>query len=368
MNNEKIRVLHIGLDAYLGGIETYLLKIATYIDKEKYQFDFLSYYNFKPYFMKELKDLGSNFYYITHRKKNYIKYILDLNALYEKEHFDIVHCHLNSLSSIEPCLIALKYKCKVIVHSRNAGNIVSLKSRLLHKLNYYILPKKKICAVAVSDLAGKWMFGENSDFIVLNNGVNTTSFAYNEQYRNIVREELKISEQQEVIIHVGAFRYQKNHDFIIDIFCEYVKKHPSAILLLVGEGDLIVQTKDKVSRLNIQNKVKFLGNRKDIPKLLSASDKFLFPSYYEGFPNALLEAETSGLYCIVSNTITTQAMLPNLCTSLSLEEPASKWAEELSENHVDDRKCAKKIVENAELDISGEMKRLTELYYKLLCK
>lgn len=368
MSRGKIHILHVGIDSHLGGIETYLLKIATYINKEKYQFDFLAFKGKDPCFRKELEGLGCQFYFIEQRKNNYFRYISDLKKLFLNNSFDIVHCHLNSLSCIEPCMFALKKGNKVIVHSRNAGNIVSLKSRVLHRINYYCLPKKKICCVAVSDYAGEWMFGKKVNFTVLNNGLDVEKYAYSEKSRKEIRKELEILDKQEVIIHIGAFRSQKNHDFIIEIFNEYLKIYPKTLLLLVGDGNLLSKIKDKVSCLHIQKNVRFLGNRKDIPELLSASDKFLFPSYYEGFPNALLEAETSGLYCVVSNTITTQAMLPDFCTSLSLEDSTSKWVEKLGENPINNRSCAKKIVENAELDISGEMRRLTELYNKLLCK
>lgn len=366
MNERKIRVLHVGIDSHLGGIETYLLKIATYIDKEKYQFDFLAFKGSEPCFRKELEELGCHFFYIEPRRKNYMAYLRDLNALYDKEDFDIVHCHLNSLSCIEPCMIALKKGYKVIVHSRNAGNIVSLKSRILHKMNYYCLPKKKIYCVAVSDFAGQWMFGKKGKFTVLNNGLNVERYKFSETSRNKIRKELKLSNEQEVIIHIGAFRTQKNHDFLIDVFKEYLKDNPTSVLILVGDGPLKEKIHSKVCELKIDKNIVFLGQRSDIPELLSAADKFFFPSYYEGFPNALLEAEASGLYCVVSDTITRQAMLSNMCYSVALKDPITKWTSALGRKVNWDRNTGTQKVKQARLDISGEMQRLDDIYIKII--
>lgn len=367
MNRRKIKVLHVGISQYLGGIETYLLKIATYSNKEVFQYDFLSYHGITPCFTKELMNMGCKFFYITPRKKNYVKFIYDLKKLYEREKYDIVHCHLNSLSSIEPCLVALKSGSKVIVHARNAANMVSFHSKLLHHINYHLLPKGRICCAAVSDLAGEWMFGKDSRFIVLNNGLDTDRYRFNEISRKEVREKLNIDDNREVIMHIGAFRTQKNHTFLIDVFKEYLDKFPSALLLLVGDGELKEAIKEKVARLKITDSVLFLGRQNDIPQLLSAADKFLFPSFYEGFPNALLEAETAGLLCVVADSITRQAMIGDLCTCVSLDDPIDKWVSALGQPHeLTKRVNAAELIKKAGLDISSEMKRLFDVYIKLV--
>lgn len=362
--NKKIRVLHVGIDSHLGGIESYLKKITDNIDKNKFQFDFLAYEGTLPCYYEELKKKGCKFYFICSRKKNLFKNIMDLNRLFKNDKFDIVHCHFNSLSYITPCIIALKYNNKVIVHSRNAGCLKSLKTKILHKINYYRMLKLNITRVAVSDLAGRWMFGKKK-FIVLNNGIDIKKYKFSYDSRKKIREEMKIGEDQEVIIHVGAFRKQKNHEFLIQVFSEYNKLHRNSILLLIGEGELKTKVLEMAQKFNIEKNCIFMGNRKDINEVLSAADKFIFPSLYEGFPNALLEAETSGLLCIVSDTITNQVIVQDIAYKVSLRASIEEWVANLEREKVKDREnCARKIEEN-KLGVYDEINRLEKLYYNV---
>lgn len=363
MSEKRIRVLHVGLDTRLGGIETYLLKISRNIDREKFDFSFLAYDNEKPCFYDELKTLGCSFYFVRSRRASFPGNRKDIRELYRKEHFDIVHFHLNSLTYITPVTEAVRCGIPVIAHSRNAGASAGSSSKLFCALNRIIFPYSKVTLAAVSDKAGEWMFGERRNVTILNNGLDTSRYVFSPEKRAVVRSALSLGEQ-EVIIHVGAFREQKNHRFLVSVFNEYHKKHGSSVLLLVGTGELMDEIRKEVSSRSLSSSVIFLGQRNNLPDLLSASDKFLFPSFYEGFPNALLEAETSGLRCIVSDAITKEACLENsIC--LSLSSPVSEWVEALEKPSLTNREAYAGIVEDHGFGIKREMERLGKLYYNL---
>lgn len=362
---KKIRVLHVGLDTHCGGIETYLMKISSNIDRSRFEFSFLAYDDEKPCFFNELSALGCKFHFVRSRRKSWFGNAKDIRNLLEKEKYDIIHCHLNSLTYITPALEGLKAGAKVIIHSRNGGSSIGSSSRILGTINRCRMPWDKVTCVAVSDLAGKWMFGKNRSFTVLNNGLDTSKYGFSNEDRTVVRKELSIPQSSEVIATVGAFRTQKNHSFIIDVFKEYHQKHKDSILLLVGEGELKEEIKRKVSENNIEGNVVFAGLRTDIPAVLSASDKYLFPSLYEGFPNALLEAETSGLLCVASTTITKQVCLDN-CIRVSLDAPVSDWVTALEHPLVSDKSGCIEMVEKAGFGIKDEITRLENLYTSLV--
>lgn len=360
---KKIRILHVGLDTNLGGIETYILKISTYIDKNQFEFAFLAYDNIKPCFYDELSNMGFKFYFVRSRRKSLIGNRTDLKNLFRKEHFDILHYHLNSLTYITPITLALHSGIRVIAHSRNAGAFDGSSSKTLCIINKLIFPYSKVTLVAVSDKAGEWMFGKKKKILVLNNGLNTELYRFSENDRIRIRKELKI-EDKEVLIHVGAFRKQKNHRLLITIFDAYYKVYGNSVLLLVGEGELMDEIKKEVRKKGLGKEVFFLGKRRDLPSLLSSADKFVFPSLYEGFPNALIEAEASGLSCVVSSSITKQACLGNtICVDLNA--PLSSWVSALSNMSITNRKEYADIVEEKGFGIESEIQRLESLYKKL---
>ena len=362
---KRLRVLHVGLDTHLGGIETYLLKISSNINYNCFEFSFLAYDDKKPCFFDELSALGCKFFFVRSRRKSWFGNAKDIRVLFSREKFDIIHCHLNSLTYITPAIEGLRAGAKVIIHSRNGGSAIGSSSRILGSINRFRMPWNKVKCVAVSDLAGQWMFGEHREFTVLNNGLDTEKYRYSEQNREAIRKELGIPSVAEVIANVGAFRTQKNHAFLIDVFKQYHQKHPESWLLLVGEGELEDEIKIKVSEYGIGEKVIFTGKRTDISAILSASDKYLFPSLYEGFPNALIEAETSGLFCVSSSTITEQACLEN-CIRVSLAAPISEWVSALEHPVISDRFGCVEMVEKAGFGIKDEISRLENLYVSLV--
>jgi glycosyltransferase involved in cell wall biosynthesis len=325
-----MKILHYGLTDHLGGIETYLRKITLEMHaKEGLDFYFIIIGNKNPCFYEEFKELGCKFYFVTPRRENYLKNYFELKKIFKKEKFDVCHVHLNSLSYILPVKIASKYSGKVIIHSRNSNVKLGMLSRVLHNLNYFSIPNNAVL-LAVSDLAGKWMFG-NKKFKTVNNGIKIQKYKYNSKNRENLR--LKLGIQDNIVLtNVGAFRYQKNHKFLLEVFKNLLEMNSSYKLLLVGNGVLLDSIKSQVEKLDIVKDVIFLGNRNDIADVLSASDAFIFPSFYEGFPNALLEAHVSNLPTFYSDSITNNIDYPKLSTRISLNKRAEEWARIIDSN------------------------------------
>lgn len=361
-----IKVLHYGLTNNLGGIETYLHKLYTNINKDKFSFDFLMNGSDKPCWHDEFEKMGSNFFYVTPRNINPIKNRKEIDNILDNGKYDIIHCHLNSLSYITPVLSAVKKGVPTIVHSRNAGIPTSKLTRLLHSLNSLRLPKDKISMLAVSDYAGDWMFGAKSNVQVINNGIDVKRYMYNNRARNGIREEFGIGEEY-VVVHVGAMREQKNHDFLLDIFYQVLEKKPDSKLLLVGEGPLKPMIEEKVKKLNIKKQAIFTGNRQDIPAIFSSADVFLFPSLYEGFPNAVLEAQTSGIPCLISDTITDEVMVNKNCRTLSLNKNAEEWANQLlALDTLKDRGSGLDNVMEKGLSVEDEVTKIENIYKRMI--
>ena len=195
--------------------------------------------------------------------------------------------------------------------------------------------------LAPSSEAACYTFGKkqlkNGKVKILHNAIPYRDFIFNCEIREKVRKNLKI-EDKLVIGHIGRFDEQKNHKFLIEIFKEIKKNNENAILLLVGNGSLKEKVRKQVEELKLDDSVIFLGVRKDIPQLLMAMDIFVFPSLYEGMPNTVIEAQATGLKCIISDTITREADITGLVSYTSLNNGIEEWKSKVLNNCQYERK------------------------------
>ena len=219
-----------------------------------------------------------------------------------------------------------------------------------------------------SSLAGEWTYGKKAvterRCIFLKNGIETQKYAYNRAIREGKRKELGITDNF-VIGHIGRFMQQKNHAFLIDIFSAVKKMNPKAKLLLVSEGRLMDEIKQKVSSLGLQNDVLFLGFRNDINELMQAMDVFVLPSLWEGLPFTLVEAQAAGLPCVISDVISDESIVTDLIKKESLKQSAEIWAKKIL-NVYDEttRKDTAYLVKDAGFDIETSAQWLQEFYLK----
>lgn len=333
-----IRILQIGMSDNLGGIETFIINMYRFIDKKQVQFDFIDFTENGICFEEEILSLGGKIYKVPSRKKNIIQNKKQLEKIMKQ--YKIIHYHANTLSYFTPIAIAKKNHLQIILHSHNQWKGKKLKTLILHKMNQLRLPKTNITRYACSDVAAEWLFLKKNLKLttIIKNAVDCEKFRFNKEKRNQLREELGVQEKF-VIGHIGRFSYQKNHDFLIKIFQKYYEKNKNSCLFLFGIGELEEQIKQQVKNLGLEKNVFFFGIKSNTYDYLQAIDLILFPSFFEGFPIVLIEAQAAGVPCLISDTITKQVQLFNFVKPYSLEKKEENWANELSKfeqsNHID---------------------------------
>lgn len=329
---KPIRVLHVFGALNANGAESRVMDIYRHIDRTKVQFDFLIHTEQKGSLENEIIRLGGRIYRIPRfGLKTVFAYNKSVKAFFNSHHeFKIVHGHILSTAFIYQNA-AKKIGVPVrIAHSRcasrteiNAQNIIK---ELCERLaRFYVTDE-----FAVSREAGMSAFGNHNVVSgktkILPNAINTTTYLFNHSKRILKREEFHISNKY-VVGHIGRFEHQKNHDFIIDIFDQVYKRVPNSLLILVGDGELRPIVQDKVNKLGLNNNVIFTGIRSDVPDILQAVDVLVFPSFYEGLPGVVLEAQAAGLPCVISDSITSEVKITNLVEYVSLNKNAAYWAD-----------------------------------------
>lgn len=357
-----IKILHCGLSPNSGGIENYLMKLWNNINHQKFCFVFVDMYEGRACFREQLEKKGCLFYEITHRRENVFKYYKDWKRVLQEADINILHCHFNTLSDITPVLLGLKYGKKVIVHSRSSKMTKSIITSTMHWINFLRLPRKKIQMVAVSEKAGKWLFGKQANFQVINNGVDTGRFCYSIEFRKSLREQYGLQDSF-VVGHVGTFLPVKNHEFTLKIFKEIVTEVDSAKLILIGEGPLKERMLKLARDMGLIDSIIFLGKRDDVAEWYSAMDVMVFPSFFEGFPNAVLEAQSTGLPCVISDVITDEVIKFSFCKKQSLNADVREWAKMILDvREIPDRKGYCYKMEKLRCDTKSEIQKIEYLY------
>lgn len=305
------RILHVCGIMNTGGTETLIMSLYRSIDRNKFQFDFIVHRKEKGFYDDEIYSLGGKIYYMPEYKVlNNSYYKKSWNTFFE-EHpsYKVLHCHIRSTATIILDL-AQKHNVKTILHCHSVSNGKSFSS-LIKKIMQSSVKNKANINLACSKKAGEWLFGKNN-FDVFTNSVNIEKFLFSFENRQTTRNNLMISDEAIVICQVGRFDNIKNQEFTLNVFHKLCKINKNCKLLFIGEGPKQLSIKKKAKKMNLENKVLFLGVRKDVGKILSACDIFLFPSKFEGLGISFVEAQVNGLVCIGSENIPNEAYIsPN---------------------------------------------------------
>ena len=316
-----------------GGAETFLMKIYRQIDRAKYQMDFCVNINEEGYYDKEIIQMGGRIFHIPAKSDNLKEFRKQLSAIIKDEHYESVLRITSNTMGFLDLKVAKKAGAKICAaRSSNSNDPAGIKAKIAHRLGRILYGKYVDIKIAPSDLAAIYTFGEqaykNGEVKILHNALDLNVYKFNPEDRRKIRKEFGIKESEILCGHVGRFSVQKNHDFLIDVFSELSKNHSNYKLLLVGKGELEDKIREKCAEKDLLDKVIFAGIRSDIPAILSAMDVFVFPSLYEGMPNTVIEAQSCGLPCIVSDTITKEV---NICGQVTFL-PISKtdfWTESI---------------------------------------
>jgi glycosyltransferase involved in cell wall biosynthesis len=289
--------------------------------KNGIQLDFVS-----PYPALALQDQflenGSRVFRVPNFKKNPLGYCKAIYKVLKDGQYDVAYINMLSAANVLPFVIAQKAHVKrIIAHSHNNDTPKGNTRKVLHFLNYRIVERLATDYWACSREAGLWLFPDidSKKVIIIPNAIPMASFAFSTTDRNLVRKQLNIQPYTFIFGHVGRFEDQKNHLFLVSLFERLCSVEKDAKLLLVGDGYLRPALESKIKQLGLDERIILVGSTQEVAPYYSAMDAFLFPSKFEGFGMAVLEAQISGLPCVVSDSLPSDVNLTDI-QYLSLEQ------------------------------------------------
>lgn len=368
-----LRVLQVvgGLD--VGGIEALLCSIMRSIDRSIVQFDFLKHNPASGFYEEEILKAGGKIYTAPAPHKNglfaYISWLKDFYRSHDE--YRIIHGHYPLYASFYLGLARI-YGRRTIAHAHLAAPfspIESLPVRIGRALLQFPLAHIAEYRMACSSGAAEYIFGRrtavNNDYVFLPNARDASLFSYNPEKRNEMRKKLGL-DGMFVIGHAGRFEKQKNHIFLVNVFCEINKKCPESRLVLLGDGPLRPEIEKMSAEKGLSGKVFFTGNVPDPQNYYQAMDLFVLPSLSEGLPLTMAEAQIAGLPCLMSEHLPREADLGcGLVSTAGLSQSYAEWAEAALRQRGIKRESRRSYAIEKGFDISSVSAELQKFYLSL---
>ncbi len=365
--SEPCRVLQIFGNLQRGGVEAVVFNYFRAIDRSRVMFDLVIDETSPCDVPEDVKGFGGEIYRIPPYTKPRA-YISAIKSICRSGGYRIVHSHMNTMS-VFPLYAAWRAGVPVRIahnHSTAAGGNDFKRDML----KYALRPFAKVFATdyfACGEYAGRWLFGNRTfnagKVTVLNNAIDTRRFAFSPDTRSRTRRELGV-EDRFVVGHIGRFVTQKNHERLLDIFAAVCALRDDAELVLVGGTGSPAETRirERVSRMGLDNRVRFMGTVENTGELYQAFDVFCLPSLYEGLPLVALEAQVSGLPCVMSDRVTREAKLIDSAKFIPLAADDGTWARAVCAAANEERRDCSQVLADAGYEITREANKLTDYY------
>ncbi len=318
-----INILISGIGPRRGGIGSVIVNTLKEIDREKFMPTVLLTYD--SLFEEDLKELNVPVLKICPFGKSIKKYNSELEKIFATNNFHYVWVNNTSKVNVEIFRLAKKYGVTTISHSHGSASEGRLYKRFIYKIwekftsrTFY---KNLDIAIACSQKSANYFYSKKyiakNNVYVLPNSIDTKRFQFSETIRNDVRDELCIKNDEKAVYAVGRITQVKNPYFMVNLIAMLPMTYK---LVLIGAGDMTEDVKDYISKLSQEDRVIMLGSRNDVDRLINGADIYILPSFSEGYPIAVIEAQANGLPCIISDTVTSEVVIFDDCKRVSLKD------------------------------------------------
>ena len=355
-----------------GGIESFLQNVLTRLDLSRIEVDIVAAQLENSIFTKELEERGVRFYELSGSTRNVLKNAVMFRELLRQRQYDLVHFNIfQGLALLYVYIAKREGVPRRIAHSHNTALRKSPTRQLkllVHRTASRLFAGAATELWACSEPAARFMFPEKflrkRGFTFIPNGIDTAKFRFDPAGRQAARAELGLEEVL-AVGNIGRLCYQKNQDFLLDIFAEILRFKPDSRLLLIGEGEDRKALEDKAKRLGIIDKTMFLGVRRDAERLFWAMDVFAFPTRFEGLGIVAVEAQAAGLPIVCSENVPNEVDITPIVRRLDLSDGAGKWAETLlSLSRTDKAEDAAALVRRAGFDVADVARQIESVYLR----
>lgn len=369
-DNQLRRVLQVNIDD-TGGAFALVYQVQKIIHN-KIIFDYYTIDRFRHMdIIDDIKNMGGSIFE-EHLRQNrlvgFFKTPFRFYSFLKTHQYEVVHIH--SDKSWKLLLYALPAKVskvkKIIVHSHSSGinGDYKLFAYVAHLLGRLIIPLLNLTYVSCSSEATKWMYVKRirHRVYVIKNGVDLRRFSFSEKRRTKIREMIGVGENEVLIGTVGDFSYQKNPELLLNYFRHLYQKTSMYKLIFVGDGENKYKYMEMASEIGIRDRVIFYGRTLSTEELYDAMDIFTLTSRFEGLPVSAVEAQASGLKCVLSDVISKDTEILGDCEFFSNEKQWNRSVKNFKGNSIGRRAMCVQIVKDKGFDINYTSIQFMSLY------
>ena len=373
--SQPIRVLDVPLSLEMGGIAHGIVQVLQHFDGDRFRFDFLVREDVPRDLEPQVEALGGCILRCPHPRRAVAFARSFAQTLRAQRPYDILHTH-PYLSSGFMLALGARHKIPVrLAHAHNDRRHLisesSLHRKLYTRLMRSLIRRYATGGIAISPPAGdalfhaNWQSDPNYQLIPVGQDFSAYETAGD---RAFYMNEFGLRQENIVLAAIGRFMPQKNHVLIMDIFKLFHATHPNAKLLLIGEGPLEAEVRQRVAQEGLSASITFAGVRKDCPEILTsgAVDALLFPSLHEGLGRIAIEGQAAGVPVLASEAIPKIAdIYEHGVTRLPLSAPPEEWVkalETLIQKPRIDREEALRLAQASPFNIQTHVQHLTTFY------
>lgn len=365
-----MRVLQVGLSNIMGGIESFSLNYFTKLSECGVVFDYADIYGAGIAGSERIEALGGKILRFSNYKAHPLRLLAQMTKLLSSGQYDAVHINMQTAANILPVLAAKRAGITPIVHGHTVSAVGTFRS-ILHRVNVGKLRKIPSIHLACSQEAGEWLWN-TSNFQVIPNAIDLNRFAFSERNRKQIRAQLSLKEDTILLGYVGRLESVKNPLFAVHLLERYKKIYSNSKikLIILGDGSLIGQIQNEIQKKRLEDSVILAGPQKNVNEYLSAMDIFLMPSLHEALSLAAVEAQSNGLCCLFSDTISTDLKILETAKFLLLDD-IDQWAEcilSLSRKPYCGRIAATEVVEKTPFNINRSAETLLDIYHEAMSR
>lgn len=354
---KKIKVIHFVSGFKDGGVEQMLLNYTKLLNNHLPIDNIIVYQHSANESKKELSEsYGNRMYRIPFKKSHPISNLRMTYKILKDERPDVVHAHMN-LVNFFPLSVAWFLRIPVrISHSHIAeDNVNSTLAPFFKRMNILFATSLAACG----EKAGLYMYGKNK-FKIIYNAIDEDRYIFSARSREKLRKRFHISNDTIVLGTVGKANKQKNQFFLIDVFAKYHQLNENSQLIIVGDGEFSDQLDEYIRQKHCQNSVIRVKSVRSTEEYYSCFDYFLLPSLYEGLPVSAIEAQASGVRCLLSDTIDKTTSFSKFVKFLPINMGVNPWVDALQTLPLGNRQVDK----NNKYNIKKEYKQLYDYYVK----